>query len=139
MNPAERFMQAFPNAAESNGWSRENLLRLVKDATRLGLTGDDCQGVIEGLLRTTRRTTVPQYPEVFRALRDRANRKYATAPDPLVVRHREWRERWTPPTPEQKAARAAWLAAFRAGDREAMDKASRAIAIEAAMNTRRNA
>lgn len=109
-NPAERFMAAFPNAAETNGWTKENLTRLVRDAKRLGISDDEMQRAIELLIRRQRRTTVPLYPEVFGAMRDAVMKRAARKPDSTSMRLRKIREDYRPPTPEQKAARRAWLA-----------------------------
>lgn len=127
MNPADRFMNAFPNASESNGWSKKHLVDMVRDATKLGITGDEFQNLVDGLLRKPRRSSVPTYAEVYAAMEGRVRDRAGMATDPTVQRLRDHRENYTPPTPEQKAARRKWLEAFKAGDKAGMAAADREL------------
>jgi hypothetical protein len=115
MNLAERFLAAFPHAAQTNGWTKDNLTRMVRDATTLGISGDEFQAIVDRLLRTPRRTSVPPYSEVYGAMLARKNERAAQMPDSTVQRLRESRAEYRPWTDTERAWRREVVVAMREG------------------------
>lgn len=127
-NHAQVFGRRFPNASDRTGWTEANFVLLLRDI-RQRVTLDEFDQVCQGLLRAERRQAfpVPSYGEVTAAVDRFCAARSAPKVDPAIERLRGYAAAYTPPTPEQKAARRKWTAAFGAGDKAAMEAASRAI------------
>ncbi len=128
MNHAQVFAARFPNATDRTGWSEPNFALLLRDIGHR-VTPTEFDLVCRELLRSQRREAfpVPPYGEVIAAVKRLCDARSPASLDPTLRRLRDCEAAYTPPTPEQKAARQKWRAAFKAGDRDGMAEADREL------------
>lgn len=126
MNHAQVFAARFPNATDRTGWTTANFTLLLRDIGHR-VTPTEFEQVCQSLLRSRRRESfpVPCYGEVIAEVDRFCAARSAPTVDPAIQRLRAQQAAYTPPTPEQKAARRRWLDAFKADDKAGMAEADR--------------